>query len=89
MIRPAAENDTGTIFSLIKELAGKYDCTVAQFAIIWQFQMNNIALVKSVNPQRIKDNFKVPEIVISDEDLKKMKVLEGDRIGPDPNHVNF
>ncbi len=81
----------GQIFKvpLIQELAEKYHCTVAQFAVAWQFQLDNISLVKSLNSERIRSNFAVPEITISDEDLERMESLEGNRIGPDPENFDF
>jgi methylglyoxal/glyoxal reductase len=81
----------GRIFSLplIGQLAERYHCTAAQFALAWQFQMGNIALVKSIHRDRIKENMEVPDITISQEDLSLLSTIEGQRIGPDPERINF
>lgn len=81
----------GQIFSvnLINELAQKYSCTVAQFAIRWQLQQDNICLVKSVNLERIKSNFNIPEFTIKNSDLIRMNSLIGKRIGADPDNFDF
>jgi len=81
----------GKIFQveLAGKIAAKYGITVAQLAILWQFQQNNIALVKSSHPERIKENFQVPDITLSQEDLKALEAMEGERIGADPLNFNF
>ena len=81
----------GAIFELplIAELAETYGCTVSQFATIWQLQMGNVPLVKSNRKKRIIENFELPDITISEEDLMRMKAVEGDRIGSDPENFDF
>lgn len=81
----------GAVFSvpLLQELAKKYSCTVAQFAVKWQLRQDNICLVKSVHEERIKANFQVPDFTIDEADLLKLKELEGPRIGADPENFNF
>ena len=50
----------GQIFDrpLMKELAEKYKCSIAQLALVWQFMQNNIALVKSIHPKGLKPTFR-------------------------------
>ncbi len=81
----------GAIFSipLIKELATSYGCTIAQFATIWQLQMGILPLVKSTHKERMKENIDLSDITITAEDLERMRVLEGDRLGPDPDNFDF
>ena len=81
----------GKIFSLplMKELADKYNCSIAQLAVAWQFRQDNIALVKSAKPERIQSNFIVPEIPFTDEDLAQIAAIPAQRIGPDPENFDF
>ncbi|WP_028975249.1 aldo/keto reductase [Spirochaeta cellobiosiphila] len=81
----------GRIFqsAIAQEVAAKNDMTVAQLAILWQWQQGNVALVKSTNPQRIRDNFVIPDKELSTEDLKLLKSMEGLRLGPDPENFDF
>ncbi len=81
----------GAIFSipLIGELAKAYDVSIAQFATVWQLQMGTLPLVKSTHKERMVENLQIPDITISHEDLERMRVLEGSRIGPDPDNFDF
>jgi diketogulonate reductase-like aldo/keto reductase len=51
------------------ELAGKYGKTAAQVLIRWVVQQGMVALPKSTNPARIRQNGDVFDFVISDEDM--------------------
>ena len=82
----------GQIFDspLFAELAEKYGYTVAQLAVKWQQMQDNICLVKSVNPERIKANFDVPVVDLLAEDLKRIEdEMTGERIGADPDNFDF
>lgn len=61
---------TGRIFKSeeLKEIAKKYDVTVAQLAIAWCLERNTLPLPKSVHKDRIIKNIQV-DFKISDEDL--------------------
>ncbi|MCG8685049.1 MAG: aldo/keto reductase, partial [Desulfobacterales bacterium] len=81
----------GKIFGipLVEDMAARHGCTVAQLAVAWQFQQDNICLVKSVSPQRIRENFQVPDITFDSADLELLAGLEGDRVGADPENFDF
>ena len=81
----------GKIFSvpLILELAEKHACTVSQLAVAWQLLQDNVCLTKTTRPDRMRENLLCPEIDFSPEDLRSLKTLEAERIGPDPEKFNF
>lgn len=81
----------GKIFSipLMNELAEKYKKTVAQLTVRWHLQQHLLPLPKSTHAERIQGNLDVYDFSISDEDMEKIDRLRGDRIGPDPDSIDF
>ena len=74
----------------LKEIANKYNKSIAQLCIRWCLQNNTLPLPKSVTPSRIKENADIFDFVISDEDMKKinsMPYFGGS--GHHPDKVNF
>lgn len=75
---------------VIKELAAKYNKNEAQIGLRWIIQKGAAAIPKSVNPERIKSNFDIFDFELSEEDMQKISALDkGERIGPDPDNINF
>lgn len=82
---------TGSIFSneLAKQLAEKYDKSVAQLALRWSLQKAFLPLPKSVTPKNITSNLDIFDFVISDEDEVKLDKVEGVARQKDPDTVAF
>ena len=74
----------------LKALAEKYDKSPAQIVLRWNLQREVIAIPKSVNPQRIKENANIFDFVLSHEDMEQIDQLnENKRFGPDPDNFDF
>lgn len=54
------------------ELAKRYNKSPAQILVKWSLQAGFVPLVKSVHPQRIKDNIDVDDFELSAEDFDKL-----------------
>ncbi len=80
----------GKIFDkeLMKELSMKYNKTIAQITLRWHYQLGHVAIPKSSIPERIKANIDIFDFEISDEDIKRIETLKGDRIGAHPDKIN-
>lgn len=82
----------GHIFDLdvMKDLASKYNKTIAQVVLRWDLQKGVITIPKSSKPERIKANANLFDFELSDEDVHLLDSLEkGKRFGPDPNNFDF
>jgi len=82
----------GSIFDLdtFKDLAKKYNKTIAQIVLRWDLQKGVVTIPKSSKKQRILDNADVFDFSISEEDMAKIDQLErGKRFGPDPDTFDF
>jgi len=74
----------------LKELAKKYNRTVAQIILRWDIQRGIVVLPKSVHQERIISNMGIFDFEISAEDMKKINELnKNQRTGADPENFNF
>jgi diketogulonate reductase-like aldo/keto reductase len=69
----------GKIFEVpeMRELAEKYGKSIAQICIRWSLQKGFLPLPKSVTPERIKENARVFDFELADEDVKLIAGLKG------------
>lgn len=56
----------------VKQLADKYEKTPAQILLRNLVQRNLVAIPKSTNPERLRQNIEIFDFVISDEDMDKL-----------------
>lgn len=70
---------TGKIFDVaeMKDMAQKYNRSIAQISIRWSLQMGFLPIPKSATPSRIKENSEVFDFEISPEDMQRIIDLEG------------
>ena len=83
---------TGKIFEVesLKDLASKYNKTVAQVVIRWSLHHGFLPLPKSVTPERIVSNFDVYDFELSPEDIAFIDGLKGTAGSAiDPDTTNF
>jgi 2,5-diketo-D-gluconate reductase A len=72
----------------ITAIAERLGRTPAQVIIRWHLQLGNVVIPKSVTPDRIEENIDVFDFELSDADVADIESLDaGNRLGPDPNHV--
>lgn len=71
---------------VLKNIASKYNKSIAQLCIRWGIQNNTLPLPKSITASRIKENTEIFDFVISDEDMKTINAMEyfgGSGLHPD------
>lgn len=74
----------------LKQIASKYNKSVAQVCIKWALQNEVVPLPKSVTPSRIKENIEVFDFDISAADMEIINQLENiGKSGLDPDKVEF
>jgi 2,5-diketo-D-gluconate reductase A len=74
----------------ISELAKAHGRTPAQVVLRWHVQLGNIVFPKSINPQRMRENFDIFDFELSDTDLAMISGLNRDeRTGPDPDVFDY
>jgi diketogulonate reductase-like aldo/keto reductase len=82
----------GNIFDLeiMKDLASKYNKTVAQIVLRWDLQKGVVTIPKSSKKERIISNAAIFDFELSPEDMQRLDALDrGKRFGPDPNNFDF
>lgn len=71
---------------LLTKLAKKYNKTQAQITLRWHIQNGIIAIPKSENQSRIKENFSIFDFELTNEDMIKIDDLnQNKRIGSNPD----
>ena len=83
---------TGKIFSIpeLKEIATKYNKSVAQVVLRWSLDKGFLPLPKSVHPERIKENTEIFDFTLSDEDRSFIDSLHGKAgLAANPDEVPF
>jgi diketogulonate reductase-like aldo/keto reductase len=75
---------------LLKELAAKYQVSVAQLVLRWDLQKDVVTIPKSIRQDRVISNAQLFSFEISQEDVLKIDALDrGERVGPDPDNFDF
>jgi 2,5-diketo-D-gluconate reductase A len=70
----------------IAESVGK---SPAQVVLRWHMQLGNVAIPKSVTPERIQQNIEVFDFELRDADMGAITALaSGERVGPDPEEFD-
>lgn len=82
----------GNIFDLeiMKDLASKYNKTVAQIVLRWDLQKGVVTIPKSSKKERIISNAAIFDFELRPEDMHRLDALDrGKRFGPDPDNFDF
>lgn len=75
---------------LLKEIAGRYQKSVAQICIRWCMQHDVLPLPKSVTTSRIQENAQVFDFVISEADMREIDEMEYfGSSGLNPDEIDF
>ncbi len=87
--RPIMMGEVNEIPAL-KEIAEKHSKFPVQVALRWLLQKGVVVIPKSVNPKRIAQNIDLFDFELSEQEMKKIEVLNRNRrLGPDPDNFNF
>lgn len=74
---------------LLKELADKYNKSVAQVALRWHLQQGYVAIPRSKNPEHIAANLNAFDFELDDADMQRITAMpQTGRVGPDPLTLN-
>ncbi|KGM44967.1 aldo/keto reductase [Neobacillus niacini] len=75
---------------LLKDLANKYNKSVAQVILRWDLQNGVVTIPKSTKEQRIIENSSIFDFELKAEDLDQISSLnENHRVGPNPDNIDF
>ncbi|MNI12425.1 putative oxidoreductase YtbE [compost metagenome] len=74
----------------IKEIADKYNKSIAQVILRWDLQNGVVTIPKSTKENRIVENANVFDFVLTKEDMEQIDSLnQNHRVGPDPDNFDF
>lgn len=75
---------------LLKELANKYNKTLAQIILRWDLQNGVVTIPKSTKEHRIIENSAIFDFELLKEDMDRISDLnKNHRVGPDPDNIDF
>lgn len=61
---------------ILKEIARYYSKSTAQVMLRWQLQRGIVSLSKSVNPERVRQNFDIFDFELAAEDIEKIASID-------------
>ena len=64
---------------VLAEIATAHGKSIVQVILRWHMQVGNIAIPKSTNPAHIKSNLEIFDFALSEEEMKKIGVLDKNR----------
>jgi len=71
-------------------IADAHGVTVARVVLRWLLQRGIVAIPKSVTPSRILQNADLYEFELSDAEMAEINGMDrGERVGPNPDHIDF
>jgi len=74
----------------LTKIAAKHGKSVAQVILRWDLQNGVITIPKSVSPERIAQNGDIFDFELSHEDMEHIQSMNKEqRVGPDPDHIDF
>lgn len=82
----------GKIFDMVefRQLAEKYNKSVAQIVLRWDLQKGVVTIPKSSKKERIIANADIFDFQLSEEDVRLLDSMHrGQRFGPDPDNFDF
>jgi diketogulonate reductase-like aldo/keto reductase len=86
---PIMKGKVSNIKELI-DIGKKYGKTPAQVTLRWEQQKGIVVIPKSVHKERILENADIFDFDLTEEEIKKIDALDKhERLGPDPDHVDF
>lgn len=75
---------------ILKELAAKYNKSIAQVIIRWHFQRGVIPIINTTKLKHLRENLDVFDFVLSEQDFQKIgEIDENLRLRYDPDKVDF
>ncbi|TDL73694.1 aldo/keto reductase [Rhodococcus qingshengii] len=75
---------------LLKEIANKFNKTVAQVILRWDIQNGVITIPKSTKELRIIENSTIFDFELTKEDMEQINNLNHNhRVGPNPDNIDF
>jgi 2,5-diketo-D-gluconate reductase A len=70
----------------IRELASRHNRTPAQIVLRWHLQLGNVAIPRSVTPERLEENFRIFDFELTEEDMRSLDDLDDGRdLDQDPS----
>lgn len=61
---------------ILQDIASRYDRSVAQVVLRWLIQRQVVTIPKSVNPERIRQNFAIFDFQLTDQDMNLIASLD-------------
>ncbi len=74
----------------LKQIAQKYQKTIAQVILRWNIDLDHIVLPKAQSLHRMKENLEIFDFTLSQEDIDAILNLNNNtRVGADPDNFDF
>ncbi|KAF0850334.1 aldo/keto reductase [Spiroplasma poulsonii] len=73
----------------ILKIAEKHQKSPAQVCLKWAVQQNIVVIPKSTHKERLIANTQLDDFMLDEADMATLFALPQEKLGPDPNYVDF
>lgn len=76
--------------SVLKDIALAHDKSIAQIILRWHYQLGDVSICNTLNPQHMRENQDIFDFVLSNNEMEMISQMDcGTRIWPDPDNCDF
>lgn len=94
-IQLIAHTPTGKMRNFIKDsclsdISKKYNKSITQVILRWHYQLGDVSIPNSLNPEHAKENLAIFDFELNDKDMENISLIDcNNRIWPDPENCDF
>ena len=76
--------------SCLSDISKKYNKSITQVILRWHYQLGDVSIPNTLNPEHAKENLAIFDFELNDKDMENISLIDcNNRIWPDPENCDF